>query len=498
MELIGDNTPIARFGTTLFTTPGQHQTTTGSETVPSYSFTSDADTGMYRSVSNQLDFATGGIRRLNIDANGRLNTFSTGGDLLTMRTTNTNGLMQIDATTGTANINNLTWYLTSSGSAIMLLRNDAKTGYAQPFTITRNATGGTNSIYFKVGGDSSVTNSDIEAVRIIASSDGTQGKLLIGHSAQDVYLNNADATPTNNFQVYSYKTGATSPVSLLGTNGVNTALWASARTNSASRRVVNATIGGVSVSVTAGAEKGKLEFSTKAATDAGVVVRTTIDETGVAFAVPISGKLNVNTAITQTLFSGASDITADYPLMVSKSGGGATTTGVAIGSNNVDRSTIVFNQTNTDSTRLASSRIVGLNSSNTAGAEKGYIVVDTKSAADVSPVTRLTLSETAAAFTVPVTSSNLSYNTKVVAGVLTNDGIYSTAAGFTINTSDLATGKIFQVYNNSAASITITQGAGVTMRLVGTATTGNRTVAQRGLATITCISATEVVVEVAT
>jgi hypothetical protein len=48
--------------------------------------------------------------------------------------------------------------------------------------------------------------------------------------------------------------------------------------------------------------------------------------------------------------------------------------------------------------------------------------------------------------------------------------------------------------NNSAASITLTSGAGLTLWLVGTATTGNRTLAQRGIATIYYVSATEAVI----
>ena len=57
-----------------------------------------------------------------------------------------------------------------------------------------------------------------------------------------------------------------------------------------------------------------------------------------------------------------------------------------------------------------------------------------------------------------------------------------------------AAGDTFSIYNNSAASITLTQGASLTLRLGGTATTGNRTLAQRGIATVVFISATEAVI----
>jgi len=360
----------------------------GTEAAPTFTFTGDTDTGMYRSASNNLDFSTGGVRRLNIDSAGRLYGYSTGGDLLNLTTTVNTGLMQITATTGTANINNFAWYLTSSGTAMLLLRNDAKTAYIQPITVTRNtSTSGINSVYFRVGGDTNVSGSDIEAGRFIISSDGAQPKLLVGNSSQEVYLNHADAAGgTNNYQVYSYKTGATGPVSLLGTDGSNNSMWAAARTNSGGRRVVHSGINGVSVASTAGAEKGKLELSTKAAADAGTVVRASIDETAAAFTVPVSS-------------------------------------------------------------------------------------------------------------TGSITAPNLAYATKATsASVLVNDGIFNATAGFTLNTSDCAEGRVFTVYNNSASSITITSGAGMTIRLAGTATTGNRTLAQRAICTITCITSSHVVV----
>lgn len=51
-------------------------------------------------------------------------------------------------------------------------------------------------------------------------------------------------------------------------------------------------------------------------------------------------------------------------------------------------------------------------------------------------------------------------------------------------------GDVVLVYNNTAAPITLTATI-TTMRLAGTATTGNRTIAQRGWATIYFVSGTE-------
>lgn len=63
----------------------------------------------------------------------------------------------------------------------------------------------------------------------------------------------------------------------------------------------------------------------------------------------------------------------------------------------------------------------------------------------------------------------------------------------TIDNSVFAAGDVILIYAG-ASSRTLTQGAGVTMRLGGTATTGSRTLAARGVAVLFFVSASEVVV----
>lgn len=55
-------------------------------------------------------------------------------------------------------------------------------------------------------------------------------------------------------------------------------------------------------------------------------------------------------------------------------------------------------------------------------------------------------------------------------------------------------GAWFEVYNNSASSISIQPVGATTLRLAGTATTGTRTLAGRGIATVTKVAAYEWVV----
>ncbi|HWI85704.1 MAG TPA: hypothetical protein VNT42_05190 [Sphingomonas sp.] len=94
---------------------------------------------------------------------------------------------------------------------------------------------------------------------------------------------------------------------------------------------------------------------------------------------------------------------------------------------------------------------------------------------------------------VPLTNKSSGY---VIASSDVGQGI-STSAGVTVPanaTVALAIGDTIALYNNSAGTITITQASGVTLRLAGSATTGNRTLAQRGLATLIKIGTDEWVI----
>lgn len=67
-------------------------------------------------------------------------------------------------------------------------------------------------------------------------------------------------------------------------------------------------------------------------------------------------------------------------------------------------------------------------------------------------------------------------------------------AGFTIPASTYVAGDAFSFYNDSASSVTITQGAGLTLRQDGTVNTGNRTLAARGSCFVWFNSPTEAII----
>ena len=67
-----------------------------------------------------------------------------------------------------------------------------------------------------------------------------------------------------------------------------------------------------------------------------------------------------------------------------------------------------------------------------------------------------------------------------------------TNSNITVPTGVFSAGDAITIYNNSGSNITINQGG--TMYLVGTSTTGNRVLAQRGLATIVCVASNTFVI----
>jgi hypothetical protein len=63
-----------------------------------------------------------------------------------------------------------------------------------------------------------------------------------------------------------------------------------------------------------------------------------------------------------------------------------------------------------------------------------------------------------------------------------------TSAIVTVASGVFSVGDAFMITNSSSSSITITQGSGVTLRLAGTTTTGSRTLANYGIATVLCVA----------
>ena len=92
---------------------------------------------------------------------------------------------------------------------------------------------------------------------------------------------------------------------------------------------------------------------------------------------------------------------------------------------------------------------------------------------------------------------DFSSTTKTSSYILTASDIgtlVQTDSTVTVNQNIFTAGNATTIYNNSASNIAINQGTGVTFYLAGTATTGNRTLAQRGVATVLCVASNAFVV----
>jgi hypothetical protein len=63
-----------------------------------------------------------------------------------------------------------------------------------------------------------------------------------------------------------------------------------------------------------------------------------------------------------------------------------------------------------------------------------------------------------------------------------------TTGGITLPADVFAVGNTITIYNNSTSAQTITASASVTLRLVGSSLTGNRTLNQYGLCTLLCVA----------
>ena len=70
----------------------------------------------------------------------------------------------------------------------------------------------------------------------------------------------------------------------------------------------------------------------------------------------------------------------------------------------------------------------------------------------------------------------------------------TTDSAVTVDQDIFTAGDAITIYNDSASAITVTQGTGVTFYLAGTATTGNRNLAQRGVCTVLCVASNTFVV----
>lgn len=172
-----------------------------------------------------------------------------------------------------------------------------------------------------------------------------------------------------------------------------------------------------------------------------------------------------------------------------------------------------FSTAGTERLRIDSAGQIESVSLGTAAAPAFSFVTDPNtgiysSGADVLAVTtggvqRLTISAANATFSASVLDSKgdlraIPQNSQTSAYVLVaadaGRHISITTGGVTVPSGVFAIGDTISIYNNSTSNQTITQGGSVTLRQAGTANTGNRTLAQYGVATVICVASNTFVI----
>jgi hypothetical protein len=140
-----------------------------------------------------------------------------------------------------------------------------------------------------------------------------------------------------------------------------------------------------------------------------------------------------------------------------------------------DNAALILNTNNTERVRVDSSGNVGVGTASPAvKLDVSGAIASSSSISDSKGNVR----------SIPQNSQSGAY---VLVAADAGKHISITTGGVTVNTSVFSTGDAVTIYNNSASSQTITQGTSVTMYQAGTSNTGNRTLGQRGLATILCV-----------
>jgi len=72
--------------------------------------------------------------------------------------------------------------------------------------------------------------------------------------------------------------------------------------------------------------------------------------------------------------------------------------------------------------------------------------------------------------------------------------LVTTNTDITVPQNVFSAGDAITIYAHTSSNTPIYQGSGTTLRLAGTSTTGNRTLASRGIATIVCVASNEFVI----
>jgi len=258
------------------------------------------------------------------------------------------------------------------------------------------------------------------------------------------------------------------------------------------RASANQSLTGITSLVMPGSTSGNVTL--QPAATAGTTTITLPATTGTVVTTGDSGTVTSTMIADGTIVNG--DINASAAIAVSKLAA-STISGVTLG-NNLNTLTL-----NTSGTGLS-----GSTTYNGSGAATFTVTSNATSANTVSAIVArdgsgnfsagtitATLSGTASSATLALSIPQSAKSADYTLAIGDRGYHISISAGnITVPASVFSAGDAITIYNNAATNRTIIQGASTTVRLAGTANTGNRTLAQYGVATVLCVASNTFVI----
>jgi hypothetical protein len=495
-----------------------------SASTPGYAFDGDGDTGMVRTGANELALVTGGSNRLTIDASGNVTVpgnLTVSGTTTTIDTTN---LVVEDKNIEIGAVGTPT-DVTADGGGITLKGSTDKTinwvDATDAWTFSEHVNIASTKEYRIAGTKvldatslgSGVVSSSLTSVGTIGTgtwnattiavnrggtgqTSYTDGQLLIGNSTGNTL---AKATLTAGSGVSITNGSGSITISATGSGGTVTSVTASSPLASS-----GGTTPDISIQDGTTAQKGAVQLedstsstsTTKAATPNSVksaydLANAALSSTGGT----ITGNLEIGSTGSLTFEGSSADAnettltvtnpTADRTITLPDATGTVVLSGAIVNADINASAAIADTKLDTISTAgKVSNSATTATSSNTANA-----IVARDASGNFSAGV---ISDTAGNVrTLPQNSQTSAYT---LVATDTGKHISITTGGVTIPSGVFSTGDVVSIFNNSGSNQTITQGASTTVRQAGTANTGNRTLAQYGVATVLCVASNTFVI----